>query len=415
MLTLAVGRITRAGYLYIGMDHFAQPDDELAVAQRQGRLQRSLEGYSTRPESDLLGVGIAAIGRVGPTYYQNLRDLNAYYGALDDGRPPIWRGIDLTQDDLLRRAVIEALSCHFRVSIESLEVAYLIDFRRYFAAELEALKPLVDDGLVGARARLDRGDLERPAARARGLHGVRPISAHPPRACEPFESDLMQSLQPGLWTLPAAMLVAGFVSGVHCLGMCGGVVSAFAARVWQSELRPGSQPEWPRQLAFNAGRISSYGAAGALVGRDAAAVAYRGRCALGLAALRARLRRTCGRCRRGQRRSRRARDACVRSRDVTKSPCGGSRRGAPAGARSVPPGASGRRIDRARLRPPRARARERPRRHRHARAALPFSEAPARPPRTAPPTINPIAASVTGPNDPSPAATSSRVDASGAR
>ncbi len=148
MLTLAVGRITRAGYLYIGMDHFAQPDDELAVAQRQGRLQRSLEGYSTRPESDLLGVGIAAIGRVGPTYYQNLRDLNAYYGALDDGRPPIWRGIDLTQDDLLRRAVIEALSCHFRVSIESLEVAYLIDFRRYFAAELEALKPLVDDGLV---------------------------------------------------------------------------------------------------------------------------------------------------------------------------------------------------------------------------------------------------------------------------
>ena len=77
---------------------------------------------------------------------------------------------------------------------------------------------------------------------------------------------MMESLQPGLWTLPAAMLVAGFVSGVHCLGMCGGVVSAFAARVWQSELRPGSQPEWPRQLAFNAGRISSYGAAGALVG-----------------------------------------------------------------------------------------------------------------------------------------------------
>jgi oxygen-independent coproporphyrinogen-3 oxidase len=148
ILTLAIGRLTRAGYLYIGMDHFAKPDDELAVAQRQGRLQRNFQGYSTHPESDLLGFGVSAIGRVGPTYYQNLKSLDEYYGALDDGRVPVWRGIELTPDDLLRRAVIQALICHFRVSLESMEIAYLVDFRRCFAAELEALKPFADDGLV---------------------------------------------------------------------------------------------------------------------------------------------------------------------------------------------------------------------------------------------------------------------------
>jgi oxygen-independent coproporphyrinogen-3 oxidase len=148
ILTLAIGRLTRAGYLYIGMDHFAKPDDELAVAQRQGRLQRNFQGYSTHPESDLLGFGVSAIGRVGPTYYQNLKSLDEYYGALDDGRVPVWRGIELTPDDLLRRAVIQALTCHFRVSLESMEIAYLVDFRRCFAAELEALKPFADDGLV---------------------------------------------------------------------------------------------------------------------------------------------------------------------------------------------------------------------------------------------------------------------------
>lgn len=148
ILTLAIGRLTRAGYLYIGMDHFAKPEDELAVAQRQGRLQRNFQGYSTQPESDLLGFGVSAIGRVGPTYYQNLKGLDEYYGALDEGRVPVWRGIELTPDDLLRRAVIQALACHFRVSIESMEIAHLVDFRRHFAAELEALKPFAADGLV---------------------------------------------------------------------------------------------------------------------------------------------------------------------------------------------------------------------------------------------------------------------------
>ena len=148
ILTLAIGRLTRAGYLYIGMDHFAKPEDELAVAQRQGRLHRNFQGYSTQPDSDMLGFGISAIGRVGPTYYQNLKSLDEYYGALDDQRLPVWRGIELTQDDLVRRAVIQALSCHFRVSIESIELSYLIDFRSYFADEMAGLRHLADDGLV---------------------------------------------------------------------------------------------------------------------------------------------------------------------------------------------------------------------------------------------------------------------------
>ncbi len=148
ILTLAIGRLTRAGYLYIGMDHFARPDDELAVAQRQGRLQRNFQGYSTHPESDLLGLGISSIGRVGPTYYQNLKALDDYYVALDAGRLPVARGIELTPDDLVRRAVIQALICHFRLSIESIELAYLIDFRSYFAAELTELRSLEEQGLV---------------------------------------------------------------------------------------------------------------------------------------------------------------------------------------------------------------------------------------------------------------------------
>jgi oxygen-independent coproporphyrinogen-3 oxidase len=148
IMTLAIGRLTREGYLYIGMDHFARPDDELAVAQRQGRLQRNFQGYSTRPESDMIGLGVSAIGRVGPSYYQNAKRLDDYYAALDAGRLPVVRGIELTTDDLVRRAVIQALSCHFRVSIESIELAYLLDFRSYFSSELNELRRLAAEGLV---------------------------------------------------------------------------------------------------------------------------------------------------------------------------------------------------------------------------------------------------------------------------
>ena len=148
ILTLAIGRLTREGYLYIGMDHFAKADDELAIAQAQGRLQRNFQGYSTHPAADMLGFGVSAIGKVGPTYYQNRKELGEYYAELDAGRLPVARGIELTQDDLVRRAVIQALVCHFRVSIESIELAHLIDFRRYFADELADLRRLAQDGLV---------------------------------------------------------------------------------------------------------------------------------------------------------------------------------------------------------------------------------------------------------------------------
>jgi oxygen-independent coproporphyrinogen-3 oxidase len=147
IMTLAIGRLTRAGYLYIGMDHFARATDELAQAQAIGQLKRSFQGYSTYP-GDLIGVGVSSIGQVGPTYYQNLKDLEPYYAALDGGRLPVMRGIELTPDDLVRRAVIQALTCHFRLSIESIELAYLVDFRKYFAAEMADLRKLQADGLV---------------------------------------------------------------------------------------------------------------------------------------------------------------------------------------------------------------------------------------------------------------------------
>jgi oxygen-independent coproporphyrinogen-3 oxidase len=147
LLTLAIGRLTGAGYLYIGMDHFARPDDELALAQAHGRLQRSFQGYSSHP-GDLLGIGVSAIGCIGPAYYQNHKQLDDYYAALDADRLPVARGLERSPDDLVRAAVMQALTCHFRVSIESLELAHLIDFSRHFAAELQDLRRLEAEGLV---------------------------------------------------------------------------------------------------------------------------------------------------------------------------------------------------------------------------------------------------------------------------
>jgi len=148
ILSLAIGRLTRAGYLYIGMDHFARPDDELALAQAQGRLQRNFQGYSTHRGSDLIGLGVSAIGAIGPTYYQNRKSLAEYYAELDGGRLPVARGLELRADDLARRAVIQQLACHFRLSMESIELAHLIDFKAYFAGELRDLRRLEAEGLV---------------------------------------------------------------------------------------------------------------------------------------------------------------------------------------------------------------------------------------------------------------------------
>jgi oxygen-independent coproporphyrinogen-3 oxidase len=148
LLSLAIRRLTDAGYVYIGMDHFAKPDDELTVALRQGRLHRNFQGYSTHSDCDLLGFGISAIGQVGPTYSQNVKTLEEYYDRLDHGQLPVVRGIELTADDLLRRTLIQCLMCQFEVPIEAIEVAHLIEFRKYFAQELRDLAPLREAGLL---------------------------------------------------------------------------------------------------------------------------------------------------------------------------------------------------------------------------------------------------------------------------
>ncbi|WP_291991804.1 oxygen-independent coproporphyrinogen III oxidase [Candidatus Accumulibacter sp. ACC003] len=148
ILALAIRKMTEAGYVYIGMDHFAKPDDELAIAQRQGRLHRNFQGYSTHSDCDLLAFGISSIGKVGPTYSQNVKTLDEYYDLLDSGTLPVYRGIELNADDLLRRSIIQSLMCHFELSLESIEIAHLIDFRKYFATELDDLREMVDAGLV---------------------------------------------------------------------------------------------------------------------------------------------------------------------------------------------------------------------------------------------------------------------------
>jgi oxygen-independent coproporphyrinogen-3 oxidase len=153
LLALAAQRLAEAGYVYIGMDHFAKPDDALALAQRQGRLHRNFQGYSTHAESDLVGIGVSAIGGVGPTYSQNHRDLQPYYDSIDRGVLPVARGLELGADDLLRRAVIQSLMCHFAVSKEAVGIAYLVDFDRYFAPELALLREQVADGLIEMDAR----------------------------------------------------------------------------------------------------------------------------------------------------------------------------------------------------------------------------------------------------------------------
>jgi oxygen-independent coproporphyrinogen-3 oxidase len=148
ILGLAIRRLTDAGYVYIGMDHFARPDDELTVAQMRGRLHRNFQGYSTHADCDLVALGVSAIGKVGPTYSQNHRALDEYYDALDRGQLPIMRGIELTADDLARRAIIQSLMCHFELSTESIEIAYLLDFESYFRQELEDLKVYEAEGLI---------------------------------------------------------------------------------------------------------------------------------------------------------------------------------------------------------------------------------------------------------------------------
>ena len=148
MLSQSLAAFLGAGYTYIGMDHFALPNDALAVAKRRGRLHRNFQGYSTQPDCDLVGLGVSAIGHVGASYSQNAKTLEEYTDALDHGQLPVARGLALTRDDLVRRAVIMALMCQGQLVFESIELAWLLDFRSYFARELESMQELAEQGLV---------------------------------------------------------------------------------------------------------------------------------------------------------------------------------------------------------------------------------------------------------------------------
>lgn len=148
LLGLAIDHLSAAGYVYIGMDHFALPEDDLVLAQQTGQLQRNFQGYSTHADCDLIGLGMSSIGKVGDCYAQNARTLNDYYEIMDSGRLAIQRGIELDVDDRLRREVIQEIMCHRRVEFEYFEHAYSIDFDQYFADELRALETLEADGLV---------------------------------------------------------------------------------------------------------------------------------------------------------------------------------------------------------------------------------------------------------------------------
>ncbi|KQX98502.1 MULTISPECIES: oxygen-independent coproporphyrinogen III oxidase [Massilia] len=148
MLQLCIERLTAAGYVYIGMDHFARPDDDLAIAQQQGRLHRNFQGYSTHADADLVACGVSAIGAVGATYSQNVKTLDAYYDALDRNELPVARGARLSMDDALRRTIIQKLMCQFELSISAIELAFPIAFHAYFAREMAQLAGLERDGLV---------------------------------------------------------------------------------------------------------------------------------------------------------------------------------------------------------------------------------------------------------------------------
>lgn len=148
ILQMVGAKLTAAGYVYIGMDHFAKPDDELAVAQREGKLHRNFQGYSTHSDCDLVGLGITSIGRVGDAYSQNVKELDEYDDLITQGKLPVFKGVDLDEDDKLRREVITQLICHFGLDFAEIERLFAINFTDYFAKEIAALAFMEADGLL---------------------------------------------------------------------------------------------------------------------------------------------------------------------------------------------------------------------------------------------------------------------------
>ncbi|WP_427003797.1 oxygen-independent coproporphyrinogen III oxidase [Pantoea eucrina] len=148
ILQQSIATLTAAGYRFIGMDHFARPDDGLAIAQRSGLLHRNFQGYTTHGESDLLGLGVSAISMLGDSYAQNRKALNEWYAGVEQQGSALWRGLTLTEDDRLRREVIKQLICNFTLDFAAVEAQWPIVFEDYFADDLAQLAPLVAEGLV---------------------------------------------------------------------------------------------------------------------------------------------------------------------------------------------------------------------------------------------------------------------------
>lgn len=148
LLQAAVERLTAAGYVYIGMDHFALPEDELAIAQANGGLHRNFMGYTTHADSDLIGLGVSAISHIGSSFSQNPRDLPSWEIALDEGRLPVFRGMRMDEDDDIRADLIQSLMCQGEVRVRAFQERHGIGFAEYFADDLQRLWPLADDGLV---------------------------------------------------------------------------------------------------------------------------------------------------------------------------------------------------------------------------------------------------------------------------
>ena len=186
ILALAIEKLGAAGYVYIGMDHFAKPSDELAVAQRERKLHRNFQGYSTKPDCDLIAFGISAIGKIGPSYAQNVKTLDEYYARLDADTLPVLRGVDLNADDLIRRDTIQKLMCNFELDFAELSQAHGIPFAGMFAPEITALAPLAADGLVELSA-------DRLRVTPRGRLLVRTVAML-------FDRYLRESLQKGKYS-----------------------------------------------------------------------------------------------------------------------------------------------------------------------------------------------------------------------
>ncbi|MFZ7266683.1 oxygen-independent coproporphyrinogen III oxidase [Avibacterium avium] len=148
ILQKTIETLSDAGYRFIGMDHFAKPDDELAIAQQNGVLHRNFQGYTTQEDADLLGLGVSAISLLGDTYAQNQKELKHYYADIEQKGTALHKGFVMSQEDCLRRDVIKQLICNFKLDYAPFEQQYGIDFKTHFAEDLELLAPLAADGLI---------------------------------------------------------------------------------------------------------------------------------------------------------------------------------------------------------------------------------------------------------------------------